>query len=58
VVPVFLNKSGTYTFPDANSGGSWKTTNPKAEIDAIRTRNAGCNYNLVPLCRMMRSWKR
>jgi hypothetical protein len=58
VVPVFLNKSGSYTFPDANSGGSWKTTNPKAEIDAIRTRNADCNYNLVPLCRMMRSWKR
>lgn len=58
VVPVFLNKSGTYTFPDANSGGSWKTTNPKAEIDAIRLRNADCNYNLVPLCRMMRSWKR
>ena len=58
VVPVFLNKSGSYTFPDANSGGSWKTTNPKAEIDAIRTRNADCNYNLVPLCRIMRSWKR
>jgi hypothetical protein len=58
VVPVFLNKVGTYTFPDANSGGSWKTTNPKAEIDAIRTRNADCNSNLIPLCRMMRSWKR
>jgi hypothetical protein len=58
VVPVFLNKSGAYIFPDANSGGSWKTTNPKAEIEAIRSRNANCNYNLVPLGRMMRSWKR
>jgi hypothetical protein len=58
VVPVFLNKAGAYTFPDANVGGSWKTTNPKAEIEAIRTRNAACNGNLVPLCRMMRAWKR
>ncbi len=58
VVPVFVNKSGTYTFPDANSDGSWKTTDPKAEIEAIRTRNTDCNSNLVPLCRMMRSWKR
>lgn len=58
VVPVFLNKSDSYTFPDANSGGSWKTTNPKAEIETIRTRNTDCNSNLVPLCRMMRSWKR
>ena len=58
VVPVFTNKAGSYTYPDSNAGGSWKTTNPKAEIEAIRTRNSACNGNLVPLCRMMRSWKR
>jgi hypothetical protein len=58
VVPVFLNKAGSYTHPDANNGGSWKTTNPRAEIDAIYTRNSACNGNLVQLCRMMRSWKR
>ena len=57
IVPVFVNTSNSYTFPDANSGGSWKTTNPRAEIEAIRTRNAACNNNLVPLCRMMRAWK-
>ena len=58
VVPVFTNKIGTYTYPDSNSGGKWLTTSPRPEIAAIRTRNAECNFNLIPLCRMMRSWKR
>lgn len=57
VVPGFLNKDDSYTFPNANDGGSWKTTDPRREIEAIRSRNAACNYNLVPLCRMMRAWK-
>lgn len=58
VVPVFTNKDGSYTYPDSNDGGSWKTTNPRPEIKAIRDRNILCNNNLIPLCRMMRSWKR
>lgn len=58
VVPVFNNTAGSYTYPDSNAGGSWKTTNPKPEIEAIRIRNNTCNGNLIPLCRMMRSWKR
>lgn len=57
VVPVFVNKAGSYTFPDANAGGSWKTTNPRPEIAAIQARNDACNKNLLPLCRMMRAWK-
>jgi len=57
VVPVFINKDESYTFPNANNGGSWQTTNPRPEIDAIRLRNKSCNNNLVPLCRMMRAWK-
>ena len=57
VVPVFNNKDGSYTFPDANGGGSWQITNPKPEIEAIRNRNNTCNGNLVRLCRMMRAWK-
>src|SRR5438105_2050045 len=57
VVPAFLNNDGSYTFPDANNGGRWRSTNPRAEINAIRTRNEACNYNLVPLCRLMRAWK-
>lgn len=57
VVPAFLNTEGSYTFPDANAGGSWRATNPKPEIAAIRTRNDECNGNLVRLCRMARAWK-
>lgn len=57
VVPAFINENDSYTFPNANSGGSWKTTNPKPEIAAVRARNDVCNGNLIPLCRMMRSWK-
>lgn len=58
VVPVFSNTTGSFTFADTNSGGKWRTTNPKSEIQAIRTRNNECNGNLVRLCRMMRAWKR
>lgn len=57
VVPAFINDDNSYTYPDANAGGTWRTTNPRPEINAIRTRNTDCNGNLIPLCRMMRSWK-
>jgi len=57
VVPAFDNDDGSFTFPNANDGGSWKTTNPRPEIKAIRDRSAATNGNLVPLCRMMRDWK-
>ena len=58
LVPGFVNKDDSYTYPDSNNGGRWKTTNPKPEIEAIRARDSACNNNLVPLCRMMRSWKK
>ena len=57
LVPAFTNKDGSYTYPDSNGGGSWKKTNPRPEIEAIRVRNDACNGNLIPLCRMMRAWK-
>jgi hypothetical protein len=57
VVPGFINTDSSYTFPDSTNDGSWKTTDPRAEIEAIRNRNNVCNGNLVRLCRMLRSWK-
>jgi len=57
VVPAFINKAGSYTYPDTNNGGSWKSTNPKPEIAAISSMNATTNKNLKRLCRMMRAWK-
>ncbi len=57
VLPAFLNKDGSYTFANTNNGGSWKTTDPKAEIEAIQSKNNGCNSNLKRLCKMARAWK-
>jgi hypothetical protein len=57
VVPAFINTDSSYTFPDSTNDGNWKTTDPRAEIEAIRNRNNVCNGNLVRLCRMLRSWK-
>ena len=58
LIPGFAHEDDSYIYPDSNSGGRWRTTNPKPEIKAIRTRNSACNNNLIPLCRMMRSWKK
>ena len=57
VIPAFLNKDDSYTFPDSNSGGSWRTTNPKPEIEVITKTDSSCNGNLKMLCRMARAWK-
>jgi len=57
IVPGFINTDGTYTYPDTNNGGSWNTTDPKSEIDAMNERNNNTNKNLKRLCRMARSWK-
>jgi hypothetical protein len=57
LVPAFENKDGTFTYPDSNNGGKWKTTNPKPEISAIADRDILCNGNLKRLCRMVRAWK-
>lgn len=57
LVPCFLNQDRSFTYPDSNDGGKWRITNPKPEIEAIRTTNLQCNFNLKRLCRMARSWK-
>jgi len=57
ILPVFNNQGGTWTYPNANSGGSWKTCDPKSEIQAIHDKNLASNRNLKHLCRMMRVWR-
>ena len=57
VLPAFINKDGSYTFANSNDGGSWKITDPKAEIDAINNMNKICNHNLKRLCKIARAWK-
>jgi hypothetical protein len=57
IVPCFLNTNESYTYPDSNSGGSWKTTNPKPEISAIASGDTSWNGNLKRLCKIARAWK-
>ena len=57
VLPVFNNEGGSMTFPDSNDGGSWKTCNPKAEMDSFAARNLAANHNLKAIGRMARIWK-
>jgi len=57
IVPCFENKNGSFTYPNANDGGSWKVTNPKPEIAEIKRANDEWNGNLKRLCRMARAWK-
>jgi len=57
IAPAFINKDDSYTYPDSNDGGKWKTTNPRSEIEAIRKANNQWNGNLGNLCRMVRAWK-
>jgi hypothetical protein len=57
VLPAFEKTNGSWLYPNANNGGSWKECNPRAEIEAISIRSASTNRNLKNLCRMMRVWK-
>lgn len=57
VLPGFKNNDGSYTYPDTHNGGSWKITNPRAEINEINSLNFICNKNLKRLCRIARAWK-
>lgn len=57
IVPCFVNDDDSFTYPDTNNGGSWKKTNPKPEIKAVKTQNDATNGNMRALCRMARAWK-
>jgi hypothetical protein len=57
VQPVFAQDDGSFKYPDAYDGGSWKITKPVAELDAMATVNDAKNGNLRRLCKMARAWK-
>jgi Second Messenger Oligonucleotide or Dinucleotide Synthetase domain len=57
IVPVFDLDDDNFKFPDSNDGGSWKTTNPRPEIKAIRDADTKYNGNIRRLARMVRAWK-
>ncbi|NKC68049.1 SMODS domain-containing nucleotidyltransferase [Vagococcus fluvialis] len=51
----FLGNS-KYIYPDSNMGGSWKSTNPKSEQDAMKLKNSKENSNglLYATCKHLR----
>lgn len=58
LLPAFENRDGSsWTYPDSNSGGSWRICNPRAEMAAVSSRSKNTNRNLKYLCRMMRVWR-
>jgi hypothetical protein len=58
ILPVFeTTDNQSWVYPNANTGGSWRYCNPRAEISAIRERNIATNGNLKHLARMMRVWR-
>lgn len=54
IVPAFKNWDGSYRYPDTNTGGRWKSTNPKAEQEAMAQKNRSSNGLLYDTCRHIR----
>ncbi|CZE46834.1 SMODS domain-containing nucleotidyltransferase [Campylobacter geochelonis] len=60
ILPAFKNTDwdgswdGTYKYPDSNMGGNWRSTNPKAEQDAMKSKNASSNGLLFDTCKHLR----
>ena len=54
ILPAFKNWDGSYRYPDTNRGGNWRSTNPKAEQDAMKRKNAGSNGLLFDTCKHLR----
>lgn len=50
----FGNWDGSYKYPDSNMGGNWRSTNPKAEQEAIKTKNQSSNGLLCDTCKHLR----
>lgn len=61
ILPAFKNVdrlfgqwNGTYRYPDTNMGGNWRSTNPRAEQEAMKQRNISSNGLLYDTCKHFR----
>lgn len=60
ILPAFPNvywfgqENGTYKYPDTNMGGNWRSTNPKAEQNAMKQKNNSSNGLLYDTCKHIR----
>ena len=55
IVPAFKKTDGSYKYPDTNIGGSWKSTNPRAEQDSMAEKNKSSNGLFYDTCRHIRN---
>lgn len=57
VLPAFKDPyrmGGAYLYPDTHMGGNWLSTNPKAEIEAMREKDRESNHLLLETCQHIR----
>lgn len=54
ILPAFRCHDGTYKYPDTNMGGNWRSTNPKAEQEAMKDKNTRSNGLLYDTCKHIR----
>ncbi|MDF9554144.1 nucleotidyltransferase [Bacillus tropicus] len=57
VCPCFSENDGSFTYPDSNSGGKWKKTNPMPEIRESLAMTEETDRHYCYLCNMLRAWK-
>jgi hypothetical protein len=57
VVPAFELDNGRYWICDTHDGGSYKQTDPWAEVAHIDSADRANNGNLRPLIRMLKAWQ-
>jgi hypothetical protein len=57
LVPGFKQSDDSFKYPDTNSGGYWKTTNPLPEIETSHTMADDTDNNFTHMCNMLRAWK-
>ena len=56
VQPCFEGDDGSFEYPDTYTD-SWKRTDPRLEIEAMRVLNDSTSGNARDLCRLARAWK-
>lgn len=57
VVPAFRLQNDRYWICATHNGGSWKETDPWAEVNAIKANDSANANNLRPIIMMLKAWK-
>ncbi|MCE5198211.1 MAG: nucleotidyltransferase [Armatimonadota bacterium] len=58
VVPAFVCNNGSYITCNTTDGGSWRSTNPMAEFQAIARMDTASCGKATHLIKMLKAWKR